>query len=349
MRSLLRLRPHPGSSTPGSRAARSSSRSRRPRLAASLTLSALAAGAALLGDVAPAQAASWWHPMTFGAAVSTRADVEAHERVLGSRLNGLRVYKKWDGQLFGSSQTWARDTGHTLYVSIRSARNNGSLVRWSEIADAAPGSALYSDMQRQARQIKAFGAPVYISFNHEPEAKVSWDNGNGPEFVAAWRKLISVWRAEGVTNARYVFTGTAYGFVRKDDRRVDNYYPGDDYVDDIAADGYNWYQCRSNGGWTELAQVIEGHRRFGQQHPSKGLMLWEFGSAEDRNWPGRKAQWLRNATQLFQQPGWEQYTAVLTWEGRYYGDSCGFDYTSSPSAQSAWVDMAHNPAFSRTG
>ena len=343
------LRPHLRPSTPGRHAAPSSPRRRRPRLVASLALSGLAAGTALLGAGSPAAAASAWHPMTFGAAASTKADVEAHERVLGSRLNGLRVYKKWDSQLFGWSQTWARDTGHTLYVSIRSARNNGSLVSWNEIAGATPGSPLYSDMQRQARQIKAFGATVYIAFNHEPEARASWGNGNGPQFVAAFRKLVDVYRAEGVTNARYVFTGTAYGFVRKDERRAENYYPGDAYVDDIAADGYNWYRCRSNGGWTELSQVIEGQRQFGYRHPGKGLMLWEFGSAEDWSQPGRKAQWLRNATQLFQQPGYEQYTAALTWEGRYYGDSCGFDYTSSPSAQAAWVDMAHNAAFSGTG
>jgi len=336
--------------TSGSSRSPRSARSPRALVAVSLALGALTAGA-VPGALGPAVAASASHPLMFGAAASSRSDVEAHERVLGKRLNGLRVYKKWDGELFGRSQTWARDTGHTLFVSIRAEHANGSPVKFADISNAKPGSRLYTDMQRQARQIKAFGAKVYIAFNHEPEARASWGMGNGPQFVAAWRKLVSVYRAEGVTNAEYVFAGTAYGFVRKDDRRVALYYPGDAWVDHIAADGYNWYRCRQNTvGWTDLARVIEGQRQFGLQHPDEGLMLWEFGSAEDRGQPGRKAQWLRNVTQLFQQPGWGQYNTVLTWEGRNYeaGDKCGFDYTSSSSAKQAWVDMGHNPAFSAT-
>ena len=329
-----------------------SSGGRRPRRLAALSLSALLAGAALTGVASPVDAASASKPMMFGAAATSRQDVEEHERALGGRLNGLRVYKMWDSKLFASSQTWARDSGHTLFLSIRSRRTNGSNVKWADVANARPGSRIHDDMLRQAREIKAFRAPVFISYNHEPEAHESWSNGSGAQFIAAWRKVISTWRAAGVTNAKYVFTATAYGFDRKDARRVDNYYPGDAYVDHIAADGYNWYRCRDrDAGWRELSSVIEGHRRFGLKHPSKGLMLWEFGSAEDRANPGRKAQWLRNATSLFQKPGWGQYRAVLSWEGRNFsgsGPDCGFDYKSSAAAKKAWVDMARSPAFGAT-
>ena len=145
---------------------------------------------------------------------------------------------------------------------------------------------------------------------------------------------------------------TAYGFARRDSRRAANYYPGDAYVDHIAADGYNWYRCRdADARWRDLADVIEAHRQFGRKHPDKGLMLWEFGSAEDRRRPGRKADWFRDATALFQQRAYRQYEALLTWEGRAHsgdGPDCGFDYTSSRSATRAWRDMAEHPAYSAT-
>lgn len=310
--------------------------------------SALAA-TVMIAPIAPASAASNSDPIIFGASGSTRSMIEKNEQLAGQRVNGARVFKKWDNKLFTSSQTWARDTGHTLFMSIKSERANGADIKFADVANAKPGSRIYQDMQRQAQQIKAFKAKVYIAYNHEPEAGNSVSYGNGSQFAAAWRKVVSVYRAEGVKNAEYVWTMTAYGFNRKDSRRAELYYPGDAYVDHIAADGYNWYRCRTDKGqWRDLADVIEGHRQFGLKHPSKGLMLWEFGSTEDVAKPGRKAQWLRDSQELFQQKGYGQYRALLTWEGRNHSGSgkCGFDYNSSSSARKAWADWNRHPAYS---
>ena len=297
-----------------------------------------------------ASAASVSSPIIFGAAGPSRNVVEDHERVLGGKLNGLRMYKQWDDRLFGSYQNWARDSGHTLFMSLNTQRRDGSGASWQRIAAARPGDALYADMVRQAREVKAFRSRVYLAFHHEPEAATSWKYGGGADFARAWRNWVSVFRRTGVTNVEFVWTMTAYGFARSDARRAEAYYPGDAFVDHIAADGYNWYRCRdSSAQWRDLADVIEAHRQFGLKHPSKGLMLWEFGSAEDARQPGRKAAWFRDAIALFQKPAYRQYNALLTWEGRAHsgsGPSCGFDYTSSRSATQAWVDMAEHPAYS---
>lgn len=329
------------------RSAVPASRTRRLlRLGGGLTAAALALGVALTPGTASATTRST--PTMFGAAGPSKEVIEAHERVLGQRINGLRVYKDWDDRLFSGTQTWARDTGHTLFLSVNTKRGNGNGARWSEIARARPGDALYADMRDQAEQVKEFGAKVYLGFHHEPETESSLRYGNGDDFQDAWRTWVSVFRDAGVTNAEYVFTMTAWGFARSDERRAENYYPGDAFVDHIAADGYNWYRCREGDGkWRDLAAVIEAHRQFGQKHPDKGLMLWEFGSAEDRSEPGRKADWFRDATELFTRPDYSQYRAVLTWEGRAHNGKldCGFDYLSSPSATRAWVDMATSPAY----
>ncbi len=167
---------------------------------AALATSVLA-GTLLTVPTAPAQAASASLPIMFGASGSSRELIESHERVARTKVRGARVYKQWDSPLFSASQIWARDTGHTLFLSIRSERRGGADVRFSAVANAKPGSTLYRDMQNQARQIKAFGAKVFITYNHEPDASFSRYLGTGPEFAAAWRKLVSVYRAEGVRNA----------------------------------------------------------------------------------------------------------------------------------------------------
>jgi hypothetical protein len=175
--------------------------------------------------------------------------------------------------------------------------------------------------------------------------------GTAAQYVAAWRKWVTVLKAQGATNARFVFAATAWGFSRTGDRSAAAFYPGDGYVDAIAADGYNWAGCQGNSknGWRELSQVIEAQRQFGLKHPTKALMVWEFGSAEDKSQPGHKAQWLRNARALFKQSAYSQYTVVLSWEGRAYGGGkCLFDYLSSATAKAAWKEFGTDPAFRGT-
>jgi hypothetical protein len=281
-----------------------------------------------------------------GAVGDSRAETTAREHETRHRLEGIRVFKRWNEPLIGADQRWAAQTGHTVFLSVKTRLLDGSLLRWRDIADAAPGSPLQLDMLRQAREIKEFGATVYLVFNHEPDAKTSRPMGEPADFVAAWRRLVSTYRSAGVTNARYVWTLTDQAFQQG---YAGGYYPGDGYVDGIAVDAYNWYDCRGGKGrWRSLAELIEPQRRFGLLHPGKDLMVLEWGSVEDRARPGRKAQWLRDATELFSRPGYRRYRAVLHWDDRYtgpVGEPCEFDYRTSRSALRAWRAMAADPAY----
>jgi hypothetical protein len=311
----------------------------------------LSLGAASAVNAGTAGAASVAKPMLFGAAGSSKAMIQKNESIMGSKVVGARVYKNWGETLFTSDQIWARDTGHVLFVSIRTAQS-GHNMQWSAIASAQPGSTLYSQMVSQGQQIKAFGARVYVAFNHEPEASGARSMGTSAQYVAAFRKWVTVVRAQGASNAKFVFDATAYGFSRTGPGSTATYYPGDAYVDAIAADGYNWAGCQGggSGGWRELSQVIEAQRQFGLQHPTKALMLWEFGSAEDKSQPGHKAQWLRNARALFKQSAYSQYTTILSWEGRAHtaNDACHFDYLSSSTATAAWKEFGSDPVYKGT-
>lgn len=62
-----------------------------------------------------------------------------------------------------------------------------------------------------------------------------------------------------------------------------------------------------------METLISGLTEFGRQHPSKGLMLMEWGSGEDRRNPGRKAAWIKEMQSLFKQPAYSQYKPILQW------------------------------------
>ncbi len=75
-------------------------------------------------------------------------------------------------------------------------------------------------------------------------------------------------------------------------------YPGDDYVDWIAADPYNFFK---QGAWRSLSFETRAWYRWARaEHPSKPLALAEWGSKEDPHDPMRKAAWLRQALRSLQ-------------------------------------------------
>ena len=149
-------------------------------------------------------------------------------------------------------------------------------------------------------------------------------------------------RASGVTNAKYVVTFTGWGFTRTDAQSVNNYYPGDTYVDGIGADLYNWGACKGKP-WTSMAGLVAGLKAFGALHPTKGLYLMEYGSVEGRG--SAKAQWLKDAQALFKTAPYSQFKAVLQWTGVNTNAKCSFSYNTSVTAQAAWVAWGHDPAY----
>ena len=275
--------------------------------------------------------------------------IQGLEGAIGRSLAAIRVYDLWDQPFPDPATLFMRTTGHALFLSVRAKTTKGKIVPFKDIANAQPGSAVYERIMVWANAVKGFGAHVYFTFNHEPEAADSNPNGTAADFVAAWRRVIDLFRADGVTNAEFVWIMTDYSFWRTDGKAAKHYYPGDAWVDDIAEDAYNWNDCRPgiDNGWRSLQQIVAPMRRFGLQHPGKRLMLTEWGSVEDQAQPGRKAQWISDAATTLKSPGWGSFGAALYFDSKHPGGypACDWRLTTSASAMSAFAAMGADPYF----
>jgi hypothetical protein len=282
-------------------------------------------------------------PLIFGTAAPTKANLQEQEAIAGRHIAAVRIYRQWGDQLFGPDQIWERDTYHTLFVSIKPRRADGSVVLWKDIGAAQPGDPLYSDMQDMAQQIIAFGDRVYLTLSHEPEASAG-AFGTPADFVAAFRNFVTVMRAEHA-NVRPVAIFTGYGFKRTDGLNVDNFYPGDDYVTAVGVDLYNWGDCR-NKAWVPLSQILDSARQWGLSHPTVPLLLTEWGSVEDPSNPDAKAQWITDSAKLLESPGWEQFTGLFAWGALHtQSTACPFGYDTSQQAEAAWAAVGQDPMF----
>jgi hypothetical protein len=296
--------------------------------------------------------ASTASPMVWGATVKNTGKqtplqaVQVFQGKVGRTLSATRDFLSWDSPFPTAYELGLQAQRTTILLSVGSRRLNGTAIPWAQVAAAQPGDPLYADMVSWADRVRAFGSPTYVTFQHEPEAAVNNSQGTQADYIAAWRNWVSVFRAEGATNASFMFITTAFGYtVKTTDRRyVPNYYPGDDVVDTIAVDAYNWYTCRATvkNPWNSLAQLISGQKTFGLAHATKPLWLAEFASVEDPASPGRRAQWITDAENLFQQPGWEQYQGVLYFDLK---KQCDWRVETVPGALSAFSTMGRDAFY----
>ena len=204
-------------------------------------------------------------------------------------------------------------------------------------------------MKAWADEVKAFGYPVYFIYNHEPEAASSSSFGTPADFIAAWQNFHNVFTTEGVTNAKWMWTMTSFAFIvpSTDRRYAWNWYPGDAYVDAIGADAYTAYTCDNSAGiWHPLSYQISGLLTFGAQHPTKPLWLPEWGVVEDPNQPGRKAQWITDAQNLFKGSAYSQFVGIGYFNESRPNTSCDWHVSTSTTAQTAYNTLAQDSFYS---
>jgi hypothetical protein len=282
--------------------------------------------------------------------INDRSGVEALETKVGRSFAAVRVFLLWDATFPTSYHTWLATTGRTPLISVRAQRADGSLVYWQAIADAQPGSTLYGQLARWADRIKAYGVPVYFTFNHEPEAKDSLSNGTATSFIAAWRKVITVFRGRGVTNATYlwIMTENSFRLPSSDRRYAPKWYPGDAYVDALGTDIYNDYTCRttSDSPWYPLTTEIEKFRQFGAAHPDKQLWLSEWASTEDPADLTRKGKWIAEVREALKDPLYAQIRGLLYFHRYRVGTPCTWYVDSSLASLSAFTAMGADPFYS---
>lgn len=279
------------------------------------------------------------------------------EEQIDRPLAFVREFVNWNETFPDGLHTWLKNHGTAIYLSVKSKRGSTD-IPWRSIADAPVGSQLHSEIVGWANKIKNYGSHVFFTFNHEPEAKASDGMGDAPDFIAAWRRIVKVFRNKGVTNAEFIWTMTDYAFTLGPEdprgRYAPRWYPGDKWVDGIAADVYNWFTCRQrtsgiSNPWWPMAHVARGVRDFAALHPTEKLFLAEWASFYKNNSPTdtSKADWIAEAQALFKTPAWSQLAGISyfnTQDGRDPDCKWWID-DPNPSALQAFVTMAQDPFY----
>lgn len=179
---------------------------------------------------------------------------------------------------------WAQQgtSGHVpvSLSAIAAGRHDGLLHRWADT-------------------LRSWGRPVHLRFAHEFNGRwYPWSAAGGTPaatYVDAWRHVHAVFTDRGADAVSWVWSPNA---VLDDSSDLAPWYPGDEYVDVLGVDGYNWGTSRAWTTWTEPEGVFDAtFAALRALAPAKPILVTEVGCAEAG---GCKARWIESFVRYLQ-------------------------------------------------
>jgi hypothetical protein len=256
------------------------------------------------------------------------------ERQLGRRLAIVHSFDRW-GDRFPTAQERAVATsGRIPFLNLRGLPS-------ARIVDGSQDGYL----RARAQAVRALGRPIMIQYYGEMDRRSAAAVGSPSQFVAAWRHIHALFDQEGATNAVWVWCPTGGG-LRGTRPKAAAFYPGDDEVDWVCFDAYDWPRPDGRPARSFAAIALEPYRYLVRHMPGKPIMIGEFGTVEDPTDPFAKARWLDAAATTIQRQ-MPELAALVYFDTVAYENGRRIDWRldSSAAAYRAWLRLAGRDHF----
>jgi hypothetical protein len=167
---------------------------------------------------------------------ATEAAVTALEASLGQKLSVDSTFSNfnWTGPLW--REQWDIAAGRMPMKSWGAGLYGVSCVLLTDVT----AGKYDAQLKTQAALVKALRGNIWLRLFYGmpdlPGRACPDPTRSGPVFIAAWRHVVGLFRAAGVTNARWVWTQGEPGYV---DNQELAFYPGSAWVDIVGEDVYN--------------------------------------------------------------------------------------------------------------
>src|SRR5437660_5204556 len=188
-------------------------------------------------------------------------------------------------------------------------------------------------------------------FNHEPHDEcsdlghdASRFRGTSYEYRAAFQYIVDRFRTVDARNVRIGYCGTDPGIFGSPDAC----YPGDEFVDVLCHDLYNWGDFRSDrDAWTEFDDPTRWPRAVAlAKAVQKPLVIGEFGChpsapTHPQNPSHDRNQWFRNAARyLVDDPDASRYVLGACY---FHSPPEKYDFQflrgpTAPDGKQGWID-----------
>lgn len=213
------------------------------------------------------------------------------EAVLGTKFAVTRVYNQWWPD-HSSTITTATNDGRLVLSSHKPPKTGSG---WVSVANGAHDS----EITAMVAFYKGL-APheVVFIFHHEPHDDASdlkgGTYGKAADFIRAYRRVGQAFRDAAATNVKLGYCAVANTWANKGSPvgTADPCYPGDDLVDVLCHDDYNWFRGLDVSKWDSMAEVMQDSVTIAKRL-NKPIIFGEIGSQHGANGKERNT-WFRD-------------------------------------------------------
>jgi hypothetical protein len=244
-----------------------------------------AAGGPSSAPLVPAEGA------LFGAAVAPGSEEAPYQPVvdLEGKLGRRLAIDRYD-RPFGTAFPDGREQWDIAAGRI-------PMISWGPVATGEVNRGSWDTQIRlRAKGVRSLGQPVLISwFADAASPHLTPVAGDAAQYVAAWQRIRRIFTEEEASNAVWVWCAAAADFTGG---TADAWYPGDDAVDWVCADGFNPRNpARPGSVARSFEELFAPFHAWGAGH-GKPMMVGRYGTVEDG--PGVKAAWVDAARHALQ-------------------------------------------------
>jgi len=288
-------------------------------------------------------------------------EIDDFEAITGQKVGSVVWFPTWDDEFPTLACTKLAERGIIPHLTWElfwpSEDPNNSRQTGPEgyqgFIDVLAGK--YDDyIDRFAEDAKAFDKTVLMRFMHEFNGNWYVWSGNknggaegGPDrVVAVWKYVVDRFRAKGANNVKWLWVPHGPSTDRSEEpwNHVSKYWPGDNYVDWIGLDGYNFYPRDPWGGERPFRDFDNCFRKLYDDCAKLGnqpMMIAEFGTGEFDHQGLDKAAWITDAFAKIK----DEYPRVKIFTWFNINKELDWRVNSSPEALKAFKNAMKDPYY----
>lgn len=231
------------------------------------------------------------------------SDVSLIEKKYGTPIQLISVYRAWNRCAIEDDMPWLEDLKHLprdILLTWEPWKVPAGAHRPYDQPDFALKnivSGRYDAYIRSfSKELATFSRRIYLRILHEMNGNwYPWCgsvNGNSSRsFIDAWNHIRNLVNLEVPSGIEWVWSPYAHSYPEESSNSIVNYFPGDDVIDWVAIDGYNWGSSKEWSVWQSFEDIFSdayesmivitqrpfmvGEMACGELGGSKGLWISE--------------------------------------------------------------------------
>ncbi|AFV02088.1 Carbohydrate binding family 11 [Dehalobacter sp. DCA] len=216
-------------------------------------------------------------------------------------------------------------------LTIILVKNNGKQYSTVDI-NKGELDAYFTEIAKQLKNWQD-GSEIWFQPLYEANGYwFGWNIGNSKintneTYRNAYQRIVTIFRDNGATNVKFV-----YNVNYQNNGEGASYmgaYPGDNFVDYVSIDGYNWGTSQSWSKWQTFRQTFDAAYTALTKGSNKPVIITEVASTEKG---GSKADWITDMKKQIETGAYPELKAVIWFNDN--GNSEEMDWTIDTSESS---------------